>query len=301
MVASDTLAFIGKYANPFGWTSAFGDAASSYLGFPVEFISANSVGLLYGDAMVCYLAVMLFVMSLFIITLTDNLAMPAPMRTLLLKIHFAFVKALRCVVLIGLFFLGKTVGSAGTFADGLSSGRDMVVTIASLFVVQKMLEAISATVPGTTYFSDFKATYTNPQVGGTGPTPFIKGDNWFMTFAQVMREYLDQVTTTAFDAFVGVSRQTGWDLKSLNVSGQTQGEADANGTIGIRYLWQASGISFQQPPGTTTTLWTGSPRNDGAVYRVSDATGSDQFTSNNGAFQVLHSPFFLGVMIGLLK
>jgi hypothetical protein len=295
MVASDTLAFVGKYVNPFGWTSALGDAASSYLGYPVELISSNTVGLLYGDAMVCYLAVMLFVVSLFIITLTDNLAMPAPMRTLLLKIHFAFVKALRCVVLIGLFFLGKTVGSAGTFADGLSSGRDMVVTIASLFVVQKMLEAISATVPGTTYYNDFKGTYTAPPTNGTGPVPFIKGDNWFMTFATVMREYLDQVTTTAIDAFVGISRQFGQDLKSRDVNGQTQGESDTDGTRGIRYLWQASNISFQQPPGTTTTLWSGLARNDQAVYLQG---GSD---TTSGTFNVLYSPFFLGVAIGLLK
>jgi hypothetical protein len=291
MAVGENLQEVGKNLNPFGWVQSIGSLSGSYLSGPVEFIAANSLGLLYQDQVLAYMAVMLFVMSLLIATIVDHINMTSGLRTIMLKVHFALLKAVRCVVMIGLFFLGKAVGSAGSFADGLAAGRDMVVTIASLFFVQKIVESLSMTVQGLTYYSKYNAA--NVPAGGSGLVPFVKGYNWLQTFMQVLRDYLDQVTQTSMDSIIGISRAVGADLTVKDVDGSTANTISANNgaPLGIKYIWQANGITFRDVNGSAT----GFDRNDQSAYSI-DGTGA-----NIGSFNLLYSPFFVGLAIGLLK
>jgi hypothetical protein len=299
-MSGDTIAEIGKNLNPFSWVSNLASLSTSYLGGPVEFLSANTLGLVYQDEIVVYMATLFFLLSLFVITLSDHVSMTSGLRTFFLKLHFAMVKAIRCVVMVGLFFLGKAVGSAGSFTDGLAAGRDMVVTIASLFVIQKIIEAVSMTTsvsfgtgaltPGQViYYASFNA------VAAGGMSPFIKGYSWFQTFFMVMREYLDQVTTTAFDSIIGFSREVGSDLHHKAVDNSVPSAISANNGAprGLKYLWQAHNITFVEGSGTAV----GVVANDQAGY-ISQTYLADHALPG---FNLLSSPFYVGLVIGMWK
>jgi hypothetical protein len=298
-MSSDAVSEVGKNLNPFSWVSNLASLSTSYLGGPVEFLSANSLGLIYQDEVVVYMAVMFFVLSLVLITLTDHANMTQGFRTILLKIHFAMIKAVRCVVMVGLFFLGRAVGSAGSFTDGLAAGRDMVVTIASLFVIQKLIEAVSMTTSSTisSSFTPGQGVYYNTftAVAAPGMVPFIKGYSWFQTLAMVMREYLDQVTTTAFDSIIGINRVVGPDLHHKQVDGSTPSAIITNNGAprGLKYLWQAHNITFVEGSGAAI----GVLANDQAGY-VNNSYGNLDFQAR---FNILASPFYLGLVIGMWK
>jgi len=300
-MSGDTIAEFGKNLNPFSWVSNLSSLSTSYLGGPVEFLSANSLALIYQDEIVAYMATMFFVLSLLLITLTDHANMTQGFRTLLLKVHFAMVKAVRCLVMVGLFFLGRSVGSAGSFTDGLAAGRDMVVTIASLFVIQKIIEAVSMTTSSTqaAAFTPGSGVYYNTftAVAAPGMSPFIKGYSWFQTFAMVMREYLDQVTTTSFDSIIGIARSVGPDLHHKQVDGSTPSAIITNNgaPLGLKYLWQAHNITFREGSGTAI----GVLANDQAGY-INRSYG-DAVSLTALQFNVLYSPFYLGLMIGMWK
>jgi hypothetical protein len=288
-VVASALDSASKLFNPFGLPAQAVELWTSTVGPGVAVVADNTLGRIYNEPYVNYIAVLLFSMSLFVITLTDQAPMTAPFRTLLLKLHFVFLKCVRCITIIGLFFLGTAIGQSNSFMGGLEVGGPIVGAGGALFMVQRMLEGFTMTVPGVKYYEKYDPATTG---GSAGMVPWIKGNSWFMTVAQVFRDYLDQITTTCTDSLVGITRTSGGDLTQLTVDNLSKTATDANGgPDGLRYLWQFQGTVFESisyaGPLDSDTL------NDGAIMNLNGPTG--------GQSTFFASPLLVGVLVGLLK
>jgi len=290
------LGSLAGAVNPFGIPGQIASFLGSTLSPTVEWASNNTMGLVYGDKMVNFTFVLLFMVSLLLIILSDHVAMTASFRTFLLKLHFAMVKCVRAIVTIGLFFLGRAIGQSGSFMDGLNVGAPIVTAAASLFVVLRAVEGFSMTVPGQTYneFDKF-----------LGPVPFIRGTMFFQSVFMVMRDYLSAVVTQCTDSLVGHSRGLGGDLKSNNVYSEG---GDVPPTQNIRYLWQAQGITFVKDFGDDddgTTLYS-VPLNDQSVEvpsGLSNELDNETISLLLGASNApkwYFSPLFVGVIAGFV-
>ena len=272
-----------KLFNPFGLPAEAVMLWTNTVGPGVELVANSTLGRIYDNPYVNYIAVLLFSMSLFVITLSDQAPMTAPFRTLLMKLHFVFLKCVRCVTIIGLFFLGAGIGQSGSFIDGLRVGGPIVTAGGALFMVQRMLEGFTATVPGVKYYDKYEAGVSE------GAVPWVKGLSWFQTLAQVFRDYLDNVVTTCTDSLVGIVRQSGGDLTQTSVDNLSKAAFDANdGPNAIRYLWQAQSIIFNYKG---ADLYSNS-LNDGSIMALNES-----ITATNFFF----SPLLIGVLVGLLK
>lgn len=273
------LGSLAGAVNPFGIPGQVASFLGSTLSPTVEWASNNTIGLVYGDKMVNFTFVLLFMVSLLCIVLADHVSMTASFRTFLLKLHFAFVKCVRAIVTIGLFFLGRAIGQSGSFMEGLNVGAPIVTAAASLFVVLRAVESFSMTVPGTTY-NEFDKTL--------GPVPFIRGTMFFQSVMMVMRDYLSAVVLQCTDALVGHARILGTDLKSNMVYSDSGETLPLNN---IRYLWQAEGIEFVKKTGDDTyETFYSKEFNDQAVEMEVQPEGQRWF----------HSPLFVGLVAGFV-
>jgi hypothetical protein len=287
-VVQSTLDTATKIFNPFGLPAQVVKLWSDTVGPYAAIVANNTLGKIFNEEYVNYMAVLLFSMSLFLITLTDMANMTAPFRTFLMKIHFAFLKCIRCITIIGLFMLGTAIGQTNSFVGALLVGGPYVTAAGALFIVQRMLEGFTMTVPGVQYYDTYAASGPNESFG---MVPFIKGTSWFQTLAQVLRDYLDQVVTTCTDSLVGITRTSGGDLEQTKVDNFSKERTNNNGgPDAIRYLWQAQGTEYR------STDYGGflyaKTLNDGAILNLN--------TSNTTA-SFFASPLLIGVLVGLLK
>jgi hypothetical protein len=289
------LGSVAGAINPFNLVGQVAKFMGSALSPTVKYAADNTVGLIYGDEMVNFTFVLLFMVSLICIVLSDHVAMTASFRTFLLKLHFVFIKCVRAVVTIGLFFLGRNIGKAGSFMQGLEVGGPIVTAAASLFVVLRAVEGFSMSVPGQKY-DELDPTQ--------GPLPFIRGTMFFQTVMLVIRDYLSAVVTQCTDALVGTLRLSGGDLTSNLVYSESGDVIPENN---IRYLWQTHGISFEKKTGDTTSVnFFTSFVNDGSTYlqgRVLDSDGDAiGLGASIGSLQLwIISPLFAGLFAGLVS
>ena len=287
-VVQNTLDTATKIFNPFGLPAQVVKLWSDSVGPYAAVVANNTLGKIFDEEYVNYVAVLLFSMSLFLITLTDMANMTAPFRTFLMKIHFAFLKCIRCITIIGLFMLGTAIGQANTFVGALLVGGPYVTAAGALFIVQRMLEGFTMTVPGVTYYDTYVASGAT---ASEGMVPFIKGTSWFHTLAQVLRDYLDQVVTTCTDSLVGISRSVGGDLEQTKVDNLSKESTnDAGGPNAIRYLWQAQGTDYYST--SKADFLYSRTLNDGAIMNLNTSNTSATFFA---------SPLLVGVLVGLLK
>jgi hypothetical protein len=271
------LGSVGEALNPFGLPGQLASFLGSTLSPTVEWAASNTVGLVYGDKMLNFTFVLLFMVSLLCIVLSDHVAMTATFRTFLLKLHFVFIKCVRAVVTIGLFFLGRAIGKSSSFMEGLEVGAPIVTAAASLFVLLRFVESVSMTVPGQNY---------NAQNKALGPVPFIRGTMFFQTTMQVVRDYLSAVVDQCTDALIGGQQTAGTKLFSSQVNSADGSTAP---TANIRYLWQAYDIDYT--------------REDGTVFFGSDSYPTDQsWVQSVGGVPVwwAYSPLFAGLFAGLI-
>jgi hypothetical protein len=274
-----------KIFNPFNLPYQLVELFAGTVGPSVAVVADNTLGRVLGEPDANYLIVLLFTMSLFVITLTDQFNMTAPFRTLLMKCHFVFLKCVRCITIIGLFFLGTQIGRTNSFIGGLIVGAPIVTAGGALFLVQRLLEGFTMTVPGVKYYDTYEAGES------LGMVPWIKGTNWFTTLAQVFRDYLDQIVTTCTDSLVGITRNSGGDLEQTKVDNLSKDEtATKGGPDAIRYLWQAQGTVYN------STSYDGdlyaAELNDGAILQLNTTSAPTSFFA---------SPLLVGVLVGLLK
>lgn len=297
---------VGKVLNVTQYPAYLADFLSRILGPFVEKASSATLGYIYGDVLLNYTVVLLFMVSLILITCTDQFGMTAPARTFLVKLHFLFVKAVRCIATIGLFFLGKAIGSSSSFGDGLRFAAPIVTAGFSLVFVQRMLELIAMVVPTQQYF-DIPLTagastitqvtgtcrMTDAQCNASNPIPWIHGSNWGVTLMAVIRDYLNAVTQPCLDSLVGIHRAYGDDLTAAMVDGMTtQNLANANSVPQkLRFLWQFHDVNYTQG----AAAYPSSTKNDQSTPGAA-LTGAGSF---NGVWHT--SPLFVGVVVGLLK
>ena len=294
--ASDLGKGLGSVAgaiNPFSIPGQIAKFMGSALSPSVKWAADNTVGLIYGDKMVNFTFVLLFMVSLICIVLSDHVAMTASFRTFLLKLHFVFIKCVRAVVTIGLFFLGRSIGKASTFMEGLEVGGPIVTAAASLFVVLKAVEGFSMTIPGQTYDESDKEL---------GPAPFIRGTAFFQSIMMVVRDYLSAVVTQCTDALVGHSRLLGGDLKSNMVYSD---DGSVLPTQNIRYLWQAQNITFVKKTSETTSqeLYATSANDQAFEDQLLVDSGSDsssELAALTGGQKWFYSPLFVGLIAGFV-
>jgi hypothetical protein len=287
------LGSLAGAVNPFGIPGQIASFLGSTLSPTVEWASNNTMGLVYGDKMVNFTFVLLFMVSLLVIILSDHVAMTASFRTFLLKLHFAMVKCVRAIVTIGLFFLGRAIGQSGSFMDGLNVGAPIVTAAASLFVVLRAIEGFSMTVPGQFYDESDKTL---------GPVPFIRGTMFFQSVFMVMRDYLNAVVNQCTDSLVGHNRILGVDLRSNQVYSEGGDTLPLNN---IRYLWQAEAVQFKKITGDdeSETLYA-YPANDQSADFDPSVLGENASAAllSTGVFQQrwFYSPLFVGVIAGFV-
>lgn len=303
------MASVAELLNPLNTGAYLADKASKWLGPLVEKVSSVTLGSVYGDALLNYAVVMLFMISLFFITITDQAGLTAPGRTFILKFHFLFIKCVRCIATIGLFFLGKAIGGSNSFGEGLRQGAPIVVAGFALTFVQRFVESWTMTVPGQAYFdtpatagaaatpapsaATFKTGLTALQYNASNPVPWVHGTNWGVTIFMVLREYLNAVTQPCLDSLVGISRQAGQDLTADLVDGRTTAYLNTQAGIPdkLRFLWQFQNVSYNQGG----TEFGGSLANDQST--LGQVTAGVQFANNAWYY----SPLFVGIVVGLLK
>lgn len=300
-----------KSLNPFAWSAKVGGYITNYLGPLVERFSAYTLGGVYGDVLLNYAVSLLFMLSLLLITLSDQAGWTSPARTFVLKLHFLFIKSVRCIATIGLFFLGKAIGSSGSFGEGLRVGAPIVTAGFTLTMVQRLIEMFSMVVPGQQYYdTPLSASLdwqTDPR-GGSGstkfiasdnlanasnPVPWIHGSNWGVTLFMVLREYLNAVTQPCLDALVGTSRVfSGIDVTADMVDGMTQSALNTANVVPtkLRFLWQFNDVRYTQ--GTTKF---------GSML-ANDMSSGGSYTGDGISFPLwYYSPLFVGIVVGLYK
>ena len=295
-----------KSLNPLAWSARVGGLVTAYLGPLVERFSAYTLGGVYGDVLLNYAVSLLFMLSLLLITLSDQAGWTAAGRTFVLKLHFLFIKSVRCIATIGLFFLGKAIGSSGSFGEGLRVGAPIVTAGFTLTVVQRMIEMFTMTTPGQQYYDTplnastdavtanrgpLKSTAATPNVGkASNPVPWIHGSNWGQTLFVVLREYLNAITQPCLDALVGTLRTGGTkDLTADMVDSLTQSALNTANTVPtkLRFLWQFHDVRYTQG----STKFAAALASDGA-------TMSSDFTNQPIWY---YSPLFVGIVVGLYK
>jgi hypothetical protein len=310
-MASDPVQTALKTINPLNTPGYMASLLSTYVGPLIERFSSITLGSVYGDVLLNYAVSLLFMISLLLITLTDQASMTSPARTFLLKFHFLFIKSVRAIATIGLFFLGRAIGSSGSFGDGLRVGAPIVTAGFALIFVQRMIDLFVMGVPGQVYFdtplsasTNTAATYADQAGGATvakssllinvynaaSMVPMIRGTNFGVTLFGVLRSYLSAITEPCVDSLVGFAlTYAGRDLTANFVDGMTNTALDNAAQIPnkLRYLWQFQGVDYFQ-----------------GATRFGTSVFNDQSFGGRGALAEgiwYYSPLFVGIVVGLFK
>jgi hypothetical protein len=290
-----TLETLGKVLNPSLLPGTISNFVGNVLSPGVNWLSSNSVGLLYNDPTATFTFVLLFMVSLIVIIISDQVQMTAPLRTFMLKLHFVLVKCVRACTTIGLFFLGRSIGKSNTFMQGLEVGAPIVTAAGSLWVLLRTVEGLSMTVPQQNY---------SDEDGTLGSLPPIRGPGFIQSVFMVLRDYLSAVVTQCTDSLVGHSRRLGLDLKSPLVYSQN----GALPTVNIRYLWQAQGIQFTNKSGDVffhpTLPTTDQATESDLVTDLTDINANnkrDSYLAYDNNQKWYYSPLFVGLIAGFVS
>jgi hypothetical protein len=158
----------------------------------VDIVGAQTTGLIIGDGALAFFMTLLFMISLIVILLSDRVNMTRSLRATFANVHFALLRVTRCIVTVGLFFVGRRIGQAGEFSGAYEASSAFIETTAITWSLQKLIEYFSAVAQSGISAYD-------PDVFD----PVFKQDGFFQTVMQVIYDYLALYNNMVLNAMIG--------------------------------------------------------------------------------------------------
>jgi hypothetical protein len=252
---------IVQQANPFLSIAPLLDTGREFLTPYVGMLSSQTTSLIVGDEFVAFYVTLIFMVSLITIVLSDRVGWSRNLRYTALSAHFALLRVFRCMITIGLFFVGRRIAVSGGSVAAAGAAEGFLQTTTLTWTLQKMIEWFVAVGPHTVAYD---ANVFNPIVD---PNSFLQ------TIFQVVYDYLKLYNELVLNAMIGgySSQNLSGLLTFRTVSGDKSQGAIAVGQI--RTLYQ--------------------------LHQVG-AGGSGPTTQLEGANVWYASPLYAGVFAGLL-
>ena len=157
----------------------------------VDLVGSQTTGLIIGDGALAFYVTLMFMVSLILIVLSDRVNMTRSLRYTFVNVHFALLRATRCIVTVGLFFLGRRIGQAGDFASGYDAASSFIETTTLTWSLQKLIEYFSEVSGGGIAYLD----------GGFNPV--FDRDTFIQTIMQVIYDYLLLYNNLVLNSMVG--------------------------------------------------------------------------------------------------
>jgi hypothetical protein len=188
----------------------------------VDIVGSQTTGLIIGDGALAFYVTLMFMISLILILLSDRVNMTKSLRYTFMNVHFALLRATRCIVTIGLFFVGRRIGQAGDFAGGYEAASSFIETTVITWSLQKLVEYFSVV-------GQSNITY-DPDVFD----PVFKANGFFQTVMQVIYDYLVLYNNLVLNSMVGGASSGYFGTGALyldKVLGMDNAGAIADGSI----------------------------------------------------------------------
>jgi len=255
-------------ANPFASVKPALDGVTKLMIPYVDQVSQQTTGLIVRDPGLAFYVTLLFVVSLLVIVVSDRVNMTRNLRTAMIEAHLVFLKMLRGIVTVGLFMVGRRIGSSGGFLGGLQEASGFIETTTTTWFLQKLVE----------WFTE-----VNPNNGLYAADTFnavIDEGSFLQSIMLVIHDYLQTYNDTVIASVTG-------DLVVLNGLTAQMGFAIVTGdksagaaTVGrVKTLYQLYSLSLAGQGTTNMAKTTGGFSGDALWY---------------------YSPLFVGVVVGML-
>ena len=250
-------------ANPFAFIKPVTESATKVIIPYVDQISQQTTGLVVNDPPLAFYMTLLFMVSLIVVLLSDRVNMTRNLRVAMIETHMIFLRLVRGIVTVGLFMVGRRIGSASTFIGGLGEATPFIETTTTTWVLQKILEWFSQVNHNSVY---------NSQVF----IPVIT-DGLLQSVCQVAYDYLQTYNTIVIQSLSGGRLSTLGANNSFPAAHMVSGDKTSSTSFGdVRTLLQAYAASAIPLVGGKLA---GAQADDGTWYL---------------------SPLYVGVVVGML-
>jgi hypothetical protein len=253
---------IVQQANPFLSIAPIFETGKVFLAPYVGMLSSQTTSLIVGDDFLAFYVTLIFMVSLITIVLSDRVGWTRSLRYTALSAHFALLRVFRCMITIGLFFVGRRIAvSGGSSEAAYQAAEGFLQTTTLTWTLQKMIEWFVSAGPHPVAY--------DPNIFN----PIVDPNSFLQTIFQVVYDYLKLYNELVLNAMIG-----GWSSSNLSglltfrtVSGdKSQG---ATGAGNIRTLYQ---------------------------LHQTGSGGAGPTTQLEGAAVWYYSPLYAGVFAGLL-